>query len=162
MSEPLKLLVIDEDDLAVLATVLQDALVPVQDMSFLAAENRFVLVANRFCWERLPATSLDPAADFEHAGSEAAGPYERVHCGLTIEHVKKVQTWGFSPTKYDDTEKLFEVLTIQTDEGGLNLLFAGGAAVRIETDRLEILVRDVGEPWPTLWRPQHPFDDAGG
>ncbi|MFT5540209.1 MAG: hypothetical protein ACI82H_001735 [Alphaproteobacteria bacterium] len=165
MSEPLKLRVIDEDDLEVLATVLQDALVPVQDMCFLAAENRFVLVANRFCWERLPATSLDSTvgsqqSGSQQAGTDPAGPYERVHCGLTVEHVKKVQTLGFSPTAHDDSEKLFEVLTLQADEGGLNLLFAGGAAVRIEIDRLEILAQDVGEPWPTLWRPEHLFDDA--
>lgn len=160
MPEPLKLRVVDEDDLEVLATVLQDALVPVQDMCFLAAENRFVLVANRFCWERLPATSFDPDMGSKQKVTEQTGPYERVHCGLTIEHVKKVQTRGFSPAAQDDTEKLFEVLTFQADAGGLSLLFAGGAAVRIETDQLEILAQDVGEPWPTLWRPEHPFDDA--
>ncbi|MGY9006559.1 MAG: DUF2948 family protein, partial [Alphaproteobacteria bacterium] len=51
--EPLKLRAIDSDDLDVLGAFLQDALVPVCDMQFIPDERRFVLVANRFCWERL-------------------------------------------------------------------------------------------------------------
>ncbi len=53
MSEPLKLRAVDANDLAVIGACLQDALVPVQDMCFLADEHRFVMVANRFCWEKL-------------------------------------------------------------------------------------------------------------
>ncbi|MEE8562657.1 MAG: DUF2948 family protein, partial [Alphaproteobacteria bacterium] len=55
MSTPLKLRAVDAEDFAVLGACLQDALVPVQDMRFLGEENRFVMVANRFCWENLAA-----------------------------------------------------------------------------------------------------------
>jgi hypothetical protein len=158
MSAPLKLRAIDDDDLAVLSACLQDALVPVHDMRYLADENRFVLVANRFCWEKLPATSLDPAA-----GKDPSGPFERVHCGISIENVKRVRARGFTPGDPADAEKLFEVLTMMADDGGsgLTLVFAGGPAVHLEVDGIEIIAQDVGEPWPTLWRPHHPFDDDG-
>lgn len=163
MSGPLKLRAIDADDVAVLAACLQDALVPASDMRYLAAERRFVLVANRFCWEKLPATSLDPAA-----GAEEKGPFERVHCGLAIEHVTRVQARGFTPGGEEGKERLFEVLTILPEEGAagggaaLTLVFAGQVAVRIEVERIEILAQDVGEPWPTLWRPQHPVEGEAG
>lgn len=163
MSAPLKLRALDADDVAVLAACLQDALVPATDMRYLAAEHRFVLVANRFCWEKLPATSLDPLA-----GRDEKGPFERVHCGLSIEHVKKVQARGFTPGAEDASERLFEVLTILPEEQGadgtaaLTLVFSGQVAVRIEVESIEILAQDVGEPWPTLWRPHHPFEGGTG
>lgn len=158
MSEPLRLRAIDDEDLAVLAACLQDALVPAQDMRYLADESRFVLVANRFCWERLPATGLGAAA-----GAADAGPFERVHCGLTIEHVRRVQTRGFADEGAGDNEKLYEVLTILSEAGAgggavLTLVFAGEAAVRLEVERIEVIAGDVGEPWPTLWRPDHALD----
>ena len=154
---PLKLRAIDADDVAVLAACLQDALVPATDMRYLAAEKRFVLVANRFCWEKLPATSLDPAA-----GQDEKGPFERVHCGLTIEHVTRVATRGFNPTDPTDADRLFEVLTLLAEDDGqgsaaLVVVFAGHAAVRLEVERIEILAQDVGEPWPTLGRPIPPY-----
>jgi hypothetical protein len=156
VSEPLRLRAIDDEDLAVLAACLQDALVPAQDMRYLADEKRFVLVANRFCWERLPATGLGAGGD----GAPDAGPFERVHCGLTIEHVRRVQTRGFAEAGAGDSEKLYEVLTILAEPGAdsgavLTLVLAGEAAVRLEVDRIEVIAGDVGEPWPTLWRPDH-------
>jgi hypothetical protein len=161
-SGPLKLRAVDAEDVAVLAACLQDALVPASDMRYLAAENRFILVANRFCWEKLPATALDP-----DAGADAKGPFERVHCGLTFEYVTRVQARGFDPAADDAAERLFEVLTIIAEtnpDGGaaLTLLFAGRVAIRLDAARVEILAQDVGEPWPTLWRPAHPLDTSEG
>jgi hypothetical protein len=36
------------------------------------------------------------------------------------------------------------------------LVFAGGAQIRIETDAIACRIEDIGEPWPTRWRPTHP------
>ena len=47
-SEPLKLRARDLEDMAVIASVLQDALVPLRDVAFLKREKRFVMVVNRF------------------------------------------------------------------------------------------------------------------
>jgi hypothetical protein len=63
----LKLRAEDDEDLGVISACLQDALIPLSDMEFLAAEMRFAFVANRFRWEnclpRLRSTSPSaPAA----------------------------------------------------------------------------------------------------
>lgn len=159
MAGPLKLRCLDADDVAVLGACLQDALVPATDMSYLAAERRFVFVANRFCWEKLPATALDP-----NAGNDPMGPYERVHCGVTIERVKAVRTRGFVPGAPEDAERLFEVLTLLPEDGpdgpALTLVFAGQVAIRLEVESIDIHAQDVGEPWPTLWRPNHPLGEG--
>lgn len=170
-SGPLKLRAVDEDDLSVLAACLQDALVPIHDMRFIREDGSFVLVANRFCWEKLPPSALDPLvseeenADLAGVGdpagdaTETDGRFERVHAALSIEHVKRCQTRGFSPNDPADTERLMEILTLMYADGALTLVFAGDAAVRLEVDSIEVVVQDVGEPWPTMWRPSHPLDD---
>ena len=174
MSTPLKLRAVDADDLAVLGACLQDALVAVQDMRFLGGENRFVMVANRFCWEKLaPGARLPPGAEArlapgeeaEGAGAESAEEsataesYERVHCGITFEHVKGVKARGFTPGAAADQGRLLEVLTILAEGGVLTLVFSGGAAVRLDIGEVEVFVQDMNEPWPTLWRPHHPVED---
>lgn len=146
MSTPLKLRAVDAEDFAVLGACLQDALVPVQDMRFLGEENRFVMVANRFCWEKL-------------AAEEGAGSYERVHCAITFEHVLSVEAKGFTPGAAADRGRLLEVLTIQAEGDVLTLVFSGGAAVRLRVERVEAFVQDMDEPWPTMWRPHHPVED---
>ncbi len=153
MGTPLKLHAVDADDLAVLGACLQDALVPVQDMKFIGEENRFVMVANRFCWEKLPAGAPDESRE---GGPES---YERVHCGITFEHVKKVATLGFTPSAEADKGCLLEVLTILADGAVLTLVFSGGVAVKLDVGEVEAFVQDIGEPWPTMWRPHHPVDD---
>jgi len=152
MSTPLKLRAVDADDLAVLGACLQDALVPVQDMLFLGEENRFVMVVNRFCWENL-------APEEGSGGSADAGSYERVHCGITFEHVNRVEARGFTPGAAADQGRLLEVLTILAEGGVLTVVFSGGAAVRLNVGAVEAFIQDMGEPWPTLWRPHHPVEE---
>lgn len=157
MSSPLKLRAVDEADVEVLGACLQDALVPVHDMCFIAEEKRFVLVANRFRWENLEEGAAQPA------GTAAEPPehrYQRVHCGITIEHVTRVQCKGFTPGAEGERGRLLEVLTILPGEGELTVVFAGGAGVRLEVEKIEAFLQDMGEPWPTLWRPRHPIDAA--
>ena len=47
----LRLLARDEDDVAVVSALLQDAIIPGADMEFKRKTNQFFIVANRFCWE---------------------------------------------------------------------------------------------------------------
>ncbi len=165
MNGPLKLRAVDADDIAVMSACLQDALVPVHDMRFLAGEASFVLVANRFCWEKLPPALLDPGEDGGAITEGEDSGFERVHSALSIEHVRRVQTRGFSPSEPTDTERLLEVLAVTAEAGdggraALSLLFAGGIAVRLEVEKIEVILQDVGEPWPTMWRPAHPLADS--
>ena len=51
MAGTLQLRAEDEEDLAVISSCLQDALVPLSDMQYDRAARRFVLAVNRFRWE---------------------------------------------------------------------------------------------------------------
>ena len=168
--ERLKLSARDADDLAVIAACTQDALAPIGEMAFMPAERRFVLALNRFRWDRLDATKLAARdgdrptsghrgdATFLDAGDK--GPaYERVHSGLRFENVIAVRTKGID---LRDRERILELLTIQAEPGAVSLVFAGGAAIRLEVSEMRCYLEDFSDAWPTRWRPRHPDDAAGG
>jgi hypothetical protein len=144
----LKLRAADAEDLAVLSAILQDSLVTIGEMTYLPDENRFVLVANRFKWE--PQAAPLPAKG------------ERVLTGLCIDGVKAVSRRGFSPR---DSDRILSLLAVHAEGEGetasLILNFAGGSSVRLEVQQILCHLDDLGEPWPTRWRPKHPVADAG-
>ncbi|MFQ6018737.1 MAG: DUF2948 family protein [Kiloniellaceae bacterium] len=165
---PLKLRARDVEDLQAMAACLQDALVPLSDVAYLKPDKRFVMVANRFRWEtgadRAPAsprTAAAPGGDarFEASGAAAGdGPrYERVNCGVCFDRVRKVRARGLELGRRD---QILNLLTINAEPGAVTLIFSGGGAIRLEVSEIRCHLEDLGEPWPTHWRPAHPADDA--
>lgn len=49
----LKLVAFDQDDLKILAAHVQDALIKVGDLEYLARQKRFAIPMNRFAWEKV-------------------------------------------------------------------------------------------------------------
>jgi len=133
----------DDEDLAVISTVLQDAMVLVGDMVYEAEDRCFVLVANRFRHE---------------SEAERARHGERVMAGLRIDGVTAVKRREFDPR---DAERLLVLLAVRSASGAIYLDFAGGASIRLESGGILCHLDDFGEPWPTRFRPRHPDEDAG-
>jgi len=142
MAGRLKLYAVDTEDIAVISACVQDALVSLSDMAHLTEERRFALVANRFRWE-----DAERPADGRRRG-------ERVHCGMTIEHVVAVRSRGLDRRR--DRGAILELLALSVDAGEIRLVFAGGAEVRIEVERIGCHLSDLDEPWPVFARPRHP------
>ena len=140
MSELLKLAAADEEDLVVLSTFLQDAVVPASEMIYLPAENRFVIVAHRFRWE--------------DAGEERVygAIYERIRCGVSFDKVSAVRRRGINQSRRGE---IFELLALQAGKEYVDLLFARGATVRLKCESILCHLEDFGEAWPTQWRPDH-------
>ena len=162
--KPLKLRVKDEEDLTVLSSLLQDAVLPVQDMTFLPGERRFVMVLNRFRWERAPETLAfeeedageDQEEDVRFEDVTGASLYERVNCGLTFDNVKLARFRGFDP---EERGRILELLALEMRDKSLFLRFADEVEVELVIQRLSGHLEDLGEPWPTTRRPSHPDDD---
>ena len=139
----LKLRAEDREDLSVLAAVLQDALVPVCDMEYLPDEKRFVLVVNRFKWETAP--------------DAARTTFERTLTGICFDGVGAVRTKGFS---HRERERILNLLNIDATPDAVTFAFSNGALLRLDVEGIRCHVQDIGEPWPTPWRPDHPLDPA--
>jgi hypothetical protein len=130
----LKLRATDAHDLAVLAAVTQDALVPVGEMVFAAAEKKFYAALNRFCWE------------------EKGKPHHRTHSALCIENVESVQLRGVDLTKHGE---VLDLLTIIYDNKSVLLSFAGHRDVRLQVTKIACRLDDFGAAWTTKSKPRH-------
>ena len=139
--KPLKLIAKDLEDLQILASHLQDALIPFMSMEYNPETKTFRALANRFCWEH---------GAQDHEGEPL---YHRVHSGLEIHNVDKVLHKGFDPANPHEDHNL---LTIHGEnEGAIHLVFSGGPGVRLETTDVHFHLGDVSHPWPTRKKPKH-------
>lgn len=155
--QPLKLLALDADDLAIVAAQLQDAVMRLADVGFFPKERRFAMVLNRFDW---------PAALEGEAGTGAAAAKpanERRRAAIRFEHVRKVQRQNVPQDKPDTVLALLTIGFTPSSEapsGTIELVFAGGAAIRLEVDYIEAELRDLGGAWAAAMRPDHDSDPA--
>ena len=154
-NDPIKLRARSAADLALLSGLLQDALICGADMTYEASEKRFVAVFNRFCWERDGALEGEDDALKSHAVDETPGSFHRIHSGLVIDRVSAVKS---KQIDLKDKSKLFNLLSIHELEGSIELLFSGGAALRLKTTGVLAHLKDLGDSWPTKWRPHHGHD----
>jgi hypothetical protein len=143
----LKLIAMDDEDLSVLSVQLQDAVLRVEDMTFLPRERRFAAVLNRFDW-------LSAAGD----NGSADASYERRRCALRFERVTGAQ---FQNLPLSDKSAALELLAITFEPGELPggaiiLVFCGGGAIRLNVEVIEAELRDLGPIWKTDAKPEHP------
>lgn len=134
---PLRLVAQDAEDLRVVSSLVQDAVLPVTEMSHDAKRRRFALMLNRFRWE-------------DREAAEAVGrPFERVRSVLVIEDVARVQSFGFDRA---DKDLVLSVLALdfaagEDGTGRLTLTLAGDGAIAFDVEALEVRLDDVTRPY---------------
>lgn len=145
---PLALRAADSEDLQVVATLTQDAILPVADISYDAHQRYLALLLNRFRWE-----------DADQARRESR-PYERVRALMVLSDVTRVRSDGIDR---DDGDLLLELLDIRWQPGedgtGRVLLeFAGDGTLAVDVECLNLDLRDVTRPYiaPSRQMPKHP------
>lgn len=138
----LKLIAFDADDLKVLSAHLQDAVVRAGDLAYLPDERRFALLARRFDWE-----------------SEGSEPRRRL-TGLHFERVLHCRTRGINRADPDAALNLLAVVfeAPEGPSGVATLVFAGGSAVELELECLEVRMKDLGPVWACTGRPVHDIE----
>lgn len=144
---PLHLVAQDPEDLKVISTLVQDAVLPATELAFDPRRRRFALLLNRFRWE-------------DRVEAERAGrAYERVRSVLVVEDVRKVQTMGFDRAEKDLVLSLLS-MTFDAGEDGtgrLTLTLAGDGAIALEVETLDLRLEDVTRPYraPSGKAPRH-------
>ncbi len=146
----LKLLALDEEDLAVISVQLQDAIMRVQEMAYLPRQQRFAAVLNRFDW-------LDA-----EMGEGRRGRYQRRQSALRFDRVLEAKIHKINDRHQDG---IYELLTVQfqpTDPPGgeVLLVFAGDAAIRLKVECIEAELRDLSAAWRARSKPGHDTGDA--
>ncbi|MBU0584828.1 MAG: DUF2948 family protein [Alphaproteobacteria bacterium] len=139
----LKLVALDEEDLKIVSAHVQDGVLKVGDLEFLPASKLFVLPMYRFAWEAAPT-------------SRKAQP-ERRNSVLHFSRVLSVKLSGIARDKPEDVLSLLAVLFTAGDEpaGTVDLVFSGGAAIRLKVECIEARLADLGGAWEAESRPEH-------
>ena len=140
--DQVKFVALDRDDLEVVSTHLQDALVKVADVLWRPQEKRLVIALNRFDW--LAAEGTKP----ELRRCRSALRFERVTC---------CKCKSVNPHGKDAVLNLLAVEFDETDAPGgvVTLTFSGGGVLRLEVECLEAELADIGPSWPCDCRPVH-------
>ncbi|WP_456391029.1 DUF2948 family protein [Profundibacter sp.] len=146
--EPLRLQAGDGDDLAIIATLTQDAVFPANEMTWQAGQRRFAILLNRFRWEDQAKAAMRNRA------------YERVQSVLVINDVLKVQSQG---VLQGDADTVMSLLSIAFEAGKdgmgrLELTLAGDGVIALEVECLDVVLKDVTRPYiaPSKSMPKHP------
>ncbi|MGH1592057.1 DUF2948 family protein [Methylobacterium phyllosphaerae] len=138
--ELLRLAALDTEDLTVISAHLQDAILRPEDLTYLTGEQRFLMAARRFDW------------------TPDAPPRRRLS-GLHVERVRSIKSRGLTPG--DTTPMSLLALTFEPTDapsGHIDLVFSGGAALRLEVECIEVRMKDLGPVWEAATRPGHDID----
>lgn len=140
----LKLIALDADDLAIVSAHVQDAVTKVGDMKYEAAARRFVVPLHRFVWEI-------------EAGRFRKPHNERRNSVLHFQGVSAAKATGIDPARKQD---VLSLLAVRFEPGAapagvIELVFSGGAAIRLDVEFVEAQLADLGGAWEASSRPRH-------
>ena len=143
MTELLLLRAEEADDLLVLSACTQDMAIRAAGIDWAPRQRRLVLVGNRFRWENA------------NRGPKHGGDTTRARAALRFEFVDSVQRRQWPA----DADAVLALLSITFDgDDALLLSFAGGAALRLTQEVLDVTLEDLSGPWGALAIPDHDGD----
>ena len=131
MSSQLKLIALDEDDLAVISTHVQDAHVRISDIVWRQAEKRLVIGMSRLDWEQTLCGDAAP---------------RRLVAALRFDRVLACKSRNIDLAGRDARLELIGIEFHPDDDpaGSAMLLFSGGKALRLGVECLECELTDLG------------------
>ncbi|MEY4707799.1 MAG: hypothetical protein RJB58_1522 [Pseudomonadota bacterium] len=140
----LRLAAADADDLQILSARLQDAVGQLKNFTWLPKKRRFAAVVNRLQWE--------------------AGGKTRVRAGLHFDGVLKVQS---QKVKLGPGDAVVSLLALRfepaggEDPGGIiEIVLAGGGAIRLMVECIDAELADITGPWAARGVPDHEAGDG--
>ncbi len=156
-TDPLKFVVLDEEDLEVISTHLQDAVMKASDVLWRPQDKRVVIALNRFDWEG--AQNGEP----EYHRRRTALRFERV---LSCKCRDIRQAGRQAGSQQDGADPVLNLLAVEFVEssapgGVVTLTFSGGGVLRLEVECLEAELSDLGPTWATAARPIHALGEDG-
>jgi hypothetical protein len=124
---------IDTDDLKIIATILQDGLIEVNDVKYLPSIRSFVLMITRFMWEEKIVNKIN----------------KRTKAALLFEDVLSVYSKNIDQS---DKEKTIELVTFnfypnESKNMEIELLFKNDAIIKLETEIIKCKLEDQGKSW---------------
>tara|TARA_Y100000590_G_C15590518_1_gene965866 strand:+ start:671 stop:1120 length:450 start_codon:yes stop_codon:yes gene_type:complete len=143
VSDHLKLLGKNIEDLKVISAYCQDSLVKVKDIIFLKKNKTFIMMISRFMWE-----------DLEKG---AFRKNKRIRSAIKFEDILKVSS---KKINQKNKNRLLECLAIKCNQlpnqnSEINIFFAGDGIITLISETIEVSLNDLGKPWNVKHFPKH-------
>ena len=137
MGSELKLKAFDEDDLVIISSLCQDAIIKEHEYGYDKKSKRFAILMNRFCHE--------------------SNDQKRIRTAIHFDYVENLKTRNINK---DDKDETLVLLAIKFDEtkkpsGSITLEFSGNKAINLLVENIEVFLTDIGDPWVTNKKPDH-------
>ena len=137
MDGELKLKAFDENDLVIISSLCQDAIIKEHEYGYDKKSKRFAILMNRFCHE--------------------SNDQKRIRTAIHFDYVENLKTRNINK---DDKDETLVLLAIKFDEtkkpsGSITLEFSGNKAINLLVENIEVFLTDIGDPWVTNKKPDH-------
>lgn len=144
MNKPLKLRGQDGEDVAIIASCLQESVGQLGNMVYQPRRRSFYCLFNRFAWERQSETG--------------EGAVESVGCLLYFHCVLGAHRRNLDKLERDDSLCLITLYFHESAPPGgtVRMLFANEGEICLDVEALDVYLLDIGNPWSSIIKP----DDA--
>ena len=129
----MKLNAIDTEELKIIATVLQDGLIEVNDVKHLPSIRTFIVMITRFMWEEKIVNKTNNRTKAVLVFEDVLAVHSRNIDQMNKTKVLELLTFNFYYNKSKNIE--------------IELLFNNDATIKLETEVVQAKLEDQGESW---------------
>ena len=129
----MKLNAIDTEELKIIATVLQDGLIEVNDVKYLPSIRTFIVMITRFMWEEKIVNKINNRTKAVLVFEDVLAVHSRNIDQMNKTKVLELLTFNFYYNKSKNIE--------------IELLFNNDATIKLETEVVQAKLEDQGESW---------------
>ena len=129
----MKLNAIDTEELKIIATVLQDGLIEVNDVKYLPSVRTFIVMITRFMWEEKIVNKTNNRTKAVLVFEDVLAVHSRNIDQMNKTKVLELLTFNFYYNKSKNIE--------------IELLFNNDATIKLETEVVQAKLEDQGESW---------------
>ena len=137
MSNILKLIAQDDEQLTILSSLAQDSIIKSNEMGYDKKNKRFALLMNRYRHEE-----ENPS---------------RIRTAIHFDYVESIKSVGIDKESKDEILVLlairFEIKS--KPSGSIFLEFSDNKSISFDVESVEAFLTDMGEPWKISNRPDH-------
>jgi len=147
-SKRMRLRAEDNDDLSALSALCQDMICTPSQIRFDAAAKRFVIIANRYCWEH----------ETRKRGFFSPRPKPmRAQSALRFNYVSDVKVRGRVAQEDDLPLNMLAIVSNAAEDGAMDvrIAFSQDITFALTCEVIDATLDDLSEPWPVASRPKH-------
>jgi len=137
MSNILKLIAQNDEQLTILSSLAQDSIIKSNEMGYDKKNKRFALLMNRYRHEE-----ENPS---------------RIRTAIHFDYVESIKSVGIDKESKDEILVLLAIrFEIKSKPSGLIFLeFSNNKSISFDVESIEAFLTDMGEPWKISNRPDH-------